>query len=258
MKNLKLLFFCSIAILMMQCNSNKNLTDSSIPTELEPNIEEEIISEGVIVFEEHIEQDARGNEIDVSEPVIMESMNVDTHIDPRTQTKIAGNTININTFKQSSKSILSGVMITIGEVEQCITNESGACQLIDVNNTQKYTFSKNGFTTRSFTFTDFSKLEKVNIYLSPSMNSSTNTIIKGSVKNKTGGIAANVKVSVGSTEVIIDSNGNYSLNTTQSSSYILKFVDTQNNDNIIEMTVETGDDDEILVDVFIDGFSCCG
>ena len=112
-----------------------------------------------------------------------------------------------------------------------------------------YIFSKKDFLTQTIQFENSNSLNKLNIYLKPDVGA----IVRGTIYNEDDQTVEGVTVSDGNNNTTSDRYGDYSLQTNQNrgEAFTISY-NKDGTDGILKMKV---DQDTVIVDVFIDGFT---
>ena len=133
------------------------------------------------------------------------------------------------------------------------TGLNGNATLTNVQALTDYTFSKGGFLSQTIQFLDYNKLNEINVYLKPDVGLVSPTVnVRGIVSNSVGLPVGNVVVSSNKSTSRSQSDGFYSLDIQgKSNTFPLNYI--QGNINgALRMKVN---EDTVIVDVFIDGFT---
>lgn len=252
MKHLKLLMLVSItALFLMQCNTKKIVNDSSeVVTDVVTDTKKEVdktsdnIEETIEIVEyQDIELDSP------STSSAVEQTRGDDGRGGRNPDEYISTTIK----DYQTKSALSGVSIKIGEELICTSNESGSCDLTDINSSNTYTLSKANYLSQSVKFDNYSFLSKSDFYLKSSTQPFSKIHLKGAIKKGDGGSINNISIKAGG-KVVQLQDGKFSIDISKSSAYSLEFVNGFDPSQVVKMTLNTNQD-SVIVDVFIDGFN---
>ena len=156
--------------------------------------------------------------------------------------------ITVTVKNYNTENAIQGVKI-IGPNTVINTNQDGNATLNGVTSGNNYIFSKKDFLTQTIQFENSNSLNKLNIYLKPDVGA----IVRGTIYNEDDQTVEGVTVSDGNNNTTSDRYGDYSLQTNQNrgEAFTISY-NKDGTDGILKMKV---DQDTVIVDVFIDGFT---
>ena len=140
--------------------------------------------------------------------------------------------------------------VTIG---RDTTDLRGDATLTNVETVNEYLFLKEGYTSQSIRFIDFYEINEMNVYLKPSSGTPSSTQnVSGTVYDSARNPVDNVTVASDGRTVQSQNGGKYSLDiVSRDGTFPIHYYQDDVN-AALRMKV---DEDTVLVDVFIDGFS---
>lgn len=165
-------------------------------------------------------------------------------------------TISVTVYDNNNRTLGNVVIeilqkgVSIGQVR---TNSNGNATLTTVETANDYTFSKDSFHSQSIRFMDFNNLHGLNVYLKPNADPSSPVVnISGIVSNTNGQVVNNVTIRSNTSSTVSQQDGSYSLDIrSQEVTFPITYIQGDIS-GALRMKVNQ---DTILVDVFIDGFT---
>lgn len=231
MKTFKFYLILLLALIFIQCNVKTINQTTPVPNDEEIVIRELIDEQEAIV---------------VNQPIAL-AANIPEEYD----------TISITVKNYNDKSAIGEVEIEVLSegvtISRDTTDLRGQAILSNVKTMNEYLFSKKEFSSQRINFVDFNKINKIDVYLKPQgVNSSDSTNVRGVVYDTAGKPCDNVTVKSNGKTVTTKDGGKYSLDILRLEGAVpLDYLQGEINGSLRL----NADEDSIMVDVFIDGFS---
>ena len=231
MKTFKFYLILLLALILIQCNVKTINQPTPVPSDEETVIRELMDEQEDIVANQPIAMAA--NMPEENDTILIEVKNYESNL--------AMGEVKIEVKRDD---------ITISNTT---TDNKGEAIVSNVNATNEYIFSKENFSSQRISFVDFNTIDRINVYLKPQGgNSSDSTNVSGFVYNKEGKACNDVTVKFNGKTVTTKDRGKYSLNILRPEGVDTLDYSQGEINGSLKLNAE---EDSIMVDVFIDGFS---